>query len=108
MIAAIYALFSLVGNIFNSAPVKMLLWRGMLLFLLCTIMPIVLNNFFHHILQVIINSVNAQAGYLSLSNTLQFTGITAYLATLLKIPQGVSILLGAVSSRFCLRLLRMG
>lgn len=76
--------------------------------LVITILPIVLNNFLYDIVQIIINLINSvQLPIQSVQNT-SFSGLAGYLLEKLKIIDAFSIILSCVIYRFTLKLITLG
>jgi len=95
------------GTTLASEAARFLALKIFLTTLLVLVVPVVLNNFLIDILQAVMDKANSVAGSTQ-SHIMQLTGLSAYLADCLQIPLLVSILLGAVSVRFTLKLIRLG
>jgi len=75
--------------------------------LFVVVLPLVLNNLLVKILMAIHDKAMSLVTGGAQSYVMQLTGLAAYLADLLNLPLCVSILLGAVATRFSLKLLRI-
>ena len=90
-----------------AEALRFFLLKAFLTTLLVFALPIVLNNFIIGILTAVINKASSVASGGVQSHIMQLTGVSAYFADLLQVPLFLSILLGAVSVRFSLKLLRV-
>jgi hypothetical protein len=108
MIAAIAAVVGAIVNVITSMAGLMIAAKLLLLGLFVIILPVVLNNFFYKILEIMTSFANSETAVLG-TNPLsyQFTGLGAYLADHLQLPGALSIVLTAVSVRFILKSLRI-
>jgi len=99
---------SWLGTMLASEAARFLALKIFLTTVLVLVLPVVLNNFLIEILQAIMDKANSLSSSGVNSHMMQLTGISAYLADCLQIPLMVSILLGAVSVKFTLKLIRLG
>lgn len=76
--------------------------------LLVVVLPIILNNLLVSILSAVINKAGSVISGGAESHVLKLYGLSAFLAESLQLSLCVSILLGAVSVRFTLKLIRLG
>lgn len=90
----------LAARFLGATTLKWLAWKAAMLFFSTVIVPIIVNNIFHAMLQKAMNLFNAHMAELNLPSTgLAFVGLAAWLAIVLKIPESISIVLGAASYR---------
>jgi len=90
-----------------SQALRFLALKSFLSLLLVVGLPLILNNFLVSILSAVMNKAGSALQLGAQSYVMQLTGLAAYIGNLLNLPLCVSILLGAVSVRFTLKLLRI-
>jgi hypothetical protein len=105
---ALATLASWVTTTLAAEATRFFLLKVFLTSLLVVGLPLVLNNFLVSILSTLMAKMGSVVQGGAQSYVMQLTGLAAYLADLLNLPLCVSILLGAVSVRFTLKLLRIG
>ena len=93
----------------SSSATKFLVLKGMLLFLFVTILPVVLNNLIYKIMEIFMNKAASAATAFNsgTSPIVNLTGVGAYIATQIGLPEAVAIVLSAVSISATLRILRL-
>ena len=96
------AFASLVGY----SAVRFTAWKLVIYTLTVTILPIVLTNLIYTIIEIALTLADDVQGSYGLSSVVvQFTGISAWFATHLMIPEGISILLSALTARLALKMI---
>lgn len=96
------ALASFIG----SSAIRFLAWKTLIIALLTTVLPIVLNKIIYAFIERAINYCNQSVGSVS-AVTVNIVGMGGYLANQLNLPECVSIVLGFVAARFTLRIMRV-
>lgn len=109
MIAAIFSVVSWLGSIITSVVALGLAIKLLLIGIVVLILPIILKNTFLWIMQKTLELASSGVDPLtgSGSMTYQFTGLGAYIADSMLLPQCLSIILTAVAVRFILRAMRI-
>lgn len=102
------AILAWIGSFFTaslaSATARWIATKVLLTALMVTILPIVLNNFIHKLIGISFGIVDSQAGSLA-SSTLTLSGLGAWFAINLSLPECVSIILTAIAIKFTLGLI---
>jgi hypothetical protein len=107
MPAALYVLAGWLGQKFGVQLAKFIAYKALFIFLLVTVLPIVLTNLIVKLLSTVVSYITtdlAVSGTLTSSLTLSLTGMTAYVASALCLPEALAIVLTAVAVRFTLEL----
>ena len=96
----------LTGAVAKFIADRVLLWvavKGLLVLLFTVILPIVLNNFLYDMIEIGSNLMTANAGDVSsMSSTMEFTGLLAWLSDCFNLPECLSVLVGALLLRVTL------
>jgi len=93
-------ILGLVVRFFAVGVLRWVATKLLLFTLLNVVLPIVLVNLFHRILQGIMTLNTEAATGSGLSPvTITFTGLAGWLAATLRIPEGLSLVLGALAYR---------
>jgi len=104
IVGAIAALFTLIVRTFAA----MLAFKVILVTLVVVFLPTILNNFFHDLIDTMMNVANSSvSGLEGMSMTYQFTGMGAYLAECFRLPECLSLTLSSLGVAFALRVLRV-
>lgn len=106
MFGALAAILASIGQGLGLAVTRFVMFKIFMTTLLVVALPLLFKNLF---IDIFVTFINKAMGIISsdmASATVQFTGLAAHLADHLQIPLFVSILLGAVSTKFLLRVLR--
>ena len=82
----------------TAGVIKWLAWKAAVLFVTCVLIPIVLNNIFYKMLEKAMALHTTQAGSMS-GQMMALTGLAAWLAIQLKIPESMALVVGALSKR---------
>jgi len=86
------------------------LWlKGALLFLFISVLPVVLNNLIYSLLNTFMTKAASASTAFNAGSSpvLQFTGLGAYLASQLGIPEATSIVMSALAIGATLRILKL-
>lgn len=95
-----------VGQFFASQASKILALKIILTTLMMVILPIVLNNIFYDIVESLLTTANERIGNSSVTSpTLTLTGLAAFLASYLRLPDALSILITGVVTKVALRMI---
>lgn len=109
MAGAIFAILHWFGDLAKEEVKRNLLWKGFLTGLFVVVLPLILKNlileFFEYFYQSAFSSLEASGLH---PTALTLTGIAGWLASESNLPLCFSILIGALSTRFTLRLFRLG
>lgn len=109
MAGAIAALIGWLAGVVKDEVTRALIWKVFLTSLLVVVLPLVLKNFilefFEYFYQSAFSSLQASGLH---PTALTLTGIAGWLASESNLPLCFSILIGALSTRFTLRLFRLG
>lgn len=90
----------LAARFLGGSVLRWLAWKAAILFVTTVIIPIVVNNIMYKIIEKSMGLVSGQMQNLNLpSSALAFVGIGAWLAVTLKVPEAISVVMGAVSYR---------
>lgn len=108
IIPALASIVSAIGTTLAAESARFIALKIFLTTVFVLVLPIVLNNFLVSILTSVVNKAGSVVSTGAQSHVMQLTGLSAYFADLLNLPLCVSILLGAVSVRFTLKLIRLG
>jgi hypothetical protein len=107
-------LISFLGSVFGKVveglssqitveTAKFLAWRALVMFLMFIAFPVVLHNVLAKILLELVDySLSAVSDTGVTSYTMQLTGMAAYIAYYIKLPEAFSIFMGFVAMRFTL------
>lgn len=104
MPAIISALSGLLARLIGDSVIRWLAFKALMVLLIVTVLPIVLNNFLYEIIQTIFDIVSANTGSSS-GQVLSYSGLTAWFIQVLKLPECLSVLMAALSVRVALRLI---
>lgn len=108
------ALFSPIVAFFATSFGKMLVDRLLLFLAIKTLLtalfvivfPIVLNNFFHSMIEIVINIAQTQsANGGTLDGGMDFSGFAAYLMDCFRVSECISILISAIQLRLALSMI---
>lgn len=109
MAGVIAALIGWLAGVVKDEVTRALIWKVFLTSLLVVVLPLVLKNlileFFEYFYQSAFSSLQASGLH---PTALTLTGIAGWLASESNLPLCFSILIGALSTRFTLRLFRLG
>lgn len=96
------AFASLIGYSFvRFTATKLVLWA-----LMVTVLPVILTNFIYSLIEGSLELMQeAQSGHGLSSVSMQLTGLAAWVATRVYIPEGLSLVLSAVTFRIALRMI---
>jgi hypothetical protein len=93
-----------IGKLISVETIKFLAWRGLIMFLMFVALPVVLYNV---LTGLIFDFMDYAMSYLSGSGlstfTVQISGMGAYIASKIQLPQAVSVYMSFVSIRFFMR-----
>lgn len=94
------------AELFATSALYWIALKAALLFLFVTVLPIVILNLLNTFLEGIIGIINSQVSSSGLSaQTLELTGLTAWLVTQFRIPEAFSIVLGAMAFKVVLKMI---
>lgn len=97
---------SAVGRVFTDKVLGWIALKALLVFLFTVVVPIVLNNFLFDIMEIVMNSASSQIGEVSEFNgAMNFTGFTAWLITVFRLSECLSVLVSALVLRVSLSMI---
>lgn len=100
MSAVLSFLASFLARLFSYETAKYIATRALLYSLFTVVLPAVLLKTFNMIISDILNYASSHLSSADIpSLTIQFTGLAAYLARLLKVPEAFSVIISALSLR---------
>lgn len=107
MALVIQAIAWLGSKILADGVLKWLAWKVILTTFFIVILPIVFNNLFYDIMEIMMNFVTSKVGSLpSLgSNVQNVTGVAGWLVQQCKVTESLSVILGAVAMRCSLNMI---
>jgi hypothetical protein len=95
-----------VASFFASKTAEALALKIILTALFMVILPIVLNNVFYDIMESLLTAANEKVGDTgTTSAVLQLSGLAAFLASHLRLPEALSIIITGVTTKVTLRLI---
>lgn len=94
------------GTFLESGVARTLAMKVIILALFVTVLPIILNNFIYDIIKIGMDQMVSRTG----NNQLQpvvvtFTGVAAWLITMARLPDCLSLLLSALGVRMMLNMI---
>lgn len=92
------------GSLLSSSVVRWIATKVLLTTLFLTVLPAVLKSVLHYVASVAFDKINAVLP--SGSFVVQLTGLGAYFANHLRLPEFVSILLSALALKFTLDVIK--
>lgn len=104
MPAIIAALSGFLARLIGDSVVRWLAFKALMVLLIVTVLPIVLNNFLYEIIQTVFEIVSENSGSSS-GSALSYSGLAAWFIQVLKLPECLSVLMAALSVRVALRLI---
>ena len=106
-----FAIVALIGSFFSSAFARYILIffavKALLLFLIVTILPVVLNNLFYTMIEKAMLFMDANVSMVESPMVYQASGLMGYLVDSLMLPECLSMSLSALSVSFVLRVMRV-
>ena len=106
-----YAALAVIAAFFSSTFARFVLIflavKVLLLALMVTVLPVVLNNLFYSLIEKSMNFMDSQTGYFESPLVYQASGLMGYLVDSLYLPECLSMLLSALSVRFMLKVMRI-
>lgn len=106
-----FGAIAVIGSFFSSAFARFVLGfiaiKVILIALIVTVLPVVLNNVFHKFIETSMNYMTTQTALIESPLTYQASGLMAYLVDSLFLPECLSITLSAISVRFTLKVMRI-
>ena len=108
MAALLSFLGGAVGRIFSDKVLGYIALKLLLVLLLTTVVPLILNNFLYDIMEIVMNFATGQAGGASSMNgTMNFSGFAAWLISCFKLPECLSVMVSALVLRLSLSMIPM-
>ena len=99
------ALFTFFARYLTVEILKMLAFKAMLLTFAIIILPAVIENFMVYLFDGFMGIASAQLQGQTFQGVITISGVFGWVATTLKIPEGLAILLSAVTTRYALNLI---
>ncbi|RUM32534.1 MAG: hypothetical protein DSY42_00690 [Aquifex sp.] len=95
-------LSQLLAYIFNNDVARFIALKTLLVTLFIVALPIVLNNFLYELIDLLYTFMSSHINESGSSFVVRFTGLTAWLLSVLKIPDAFSVIMSAVMVRVTL------
>ncbi len=106
-----FAAIAVIGAFFSSAFARFVLGflalKVLFIALTVTVLPIVLNNVFHSMIEKSMDFMTANTSMIESPLTYQASGLMAYFVDSLFLPECLAMTLSALSVRFSLRVMRI-
>jgi len=95
-----------VARIFADKILSWIAIKAVLVFLSITVLPIILNNFMHSMIEIMMNFAATQSsGASSINGAMSFTGVAGWLLTCFKLPEVIAVYVSALSLRLALSMI---
>lgn len=106
MPAILVYIAGLFGRLLSAETLRFAALKLLLVAIFTTVLPVVLNQVVYSFVERAIQYANSETANIS-AVTIQLIGFGGYLGTQLKLPECFSIIMGFVSSRLTLRMMRV-
>lgn len=93
----------LIAKIFSDNVLRWVATKALLLAFFTIVLPIVLNNFLYDIMDLVFTYVQNNYGTSDLNGAISFTGLAAWLITVTRLNECVSVVTGGYLLRLSLR-----
>jgi len=109
MPAILAAIAGWLAQFLGSTALRWIAFKAAMIFLFVTVLPIVLNNLIYKLLNIFMTMASDQASTYGSGTSLvyEFTGVGAYIASRIGLPEAFAITISAVAISATLRIFRL-